>query len=129
MKKAGTCPAFVSDRSGLLLVHLVSGLLLAVLRLFLGLLLAVLFVHRGLLVHLLHLVHLLVLRDRGNAHGRKHCRDEDCKELLHRHPLLWLIRKDRPRAQSASYNAAADVWLTALLTTGQRPGGIDCKSI
>src|SRR4051794_10524503 len=115
MKKAGTSPAFVSDRSDLLLIHLVhfvGRLLLAVL----GLLLAVLLVH--LLVRLLGLgvrllVHLFVLRDRGEAHGRKHRRDEDCKKLLHRHPLLWLYRKDRLWAQSASYNAAADAWLTA----------------
>src|SRR5438046_6033704 len=98
MKKAGTRPALVSDRSGLLLVHLVHfvGLLLAVLGLLLAFLLAVLFVH--LLVHLLGLgvrllVHLFVLRDRGEAHSRKHRRDEDCKELLHHHPLLWLYRK------------------------------------
>src|SRR5258705_2786353 len=99
MKKAGTRPALVSDRSGLLLVHLVhfvGRLLLAVLGLLLAFLLAVLLVH--LLVHLLrlllHLVGLLVLRDCGEAHGRKHRRDEDCKELLHRHPLLWLYRKE-----------------------------------
>src|SRR3954468_4027377 len=119
MKKAGTRPALVSDRSDLLLVHLVhfvGRLLLAVLGLLLAFLLAVLLVH--LLVRLLGLgvrllVHLFVLRDRGEAHGRKHRRDEDCKKLLHRHPLLWLYRKDRLWAQSASYNAAADSWLTA----------------
>src|SRR6266852_2829632 len=99
MKKAGTRPAFVSSRSGLgLLLHLL-GLLLAF---------ALLLFHLVLL-----LVHLLVLRDRGEAHGRKHRRDEDCNELLHRHPLLWLYRKDRPWAQSATYNAPADAWLTA----------------
>src|SRR3954466_6094195 len=99
MKKAGTRPALVSDRSDLLLVHLVhfvGRLLLAVLGLLLAFLLAVLLVH--LLVRLLGLgvrllVHLFVLRDRGEAHGRKHRRDEDCKKLLHRHPLLWLYRK------------------------------------
>src|SRR5256885_6591493 len=119
MKKAGTRPALVSDRSDLLLVHLVhfvGRLLLAVL--FGGFFLAVLLVHLvhllvGLLLHLVRLVHLLVLRDRGETHGRKHRRDEDCKKLLHRHPLLWLYRKDRLWAQSASYNAAADSWLTA----------------
>src|SRR6266850_1769761 len=120
MKKAGTCPAFVSGRSGLLLVHLVHlvrllvGLLLAVLLrgLLLAVLLAVLLVHLlGLGVRLL--VHLLVLRERGKAGGRKHRRDEDCNKLLHRHPLLWLCRKDRPLAQSAPYNAPADQRLTA----------------
>src|SRR5436305_7864291 len=93
MTQAGTSPASVSDRSDLLLVHLVHlvGLLAVLLG---GLLLAVLLVR--LLVHLLRLlrlVHLLVLRDRGEAHGRKHRRDEDCKKLLHRHPLLWLLGK------------------------------------
>src|SRR6267142_1584363 len=111
MKKAGTCPAFVSGRSGLLLVHLVH-----LVRLLRGLLLAVLLA--VLLVHLLGLgvrllVHLLVLRERGKAGGRKHRRDEDCNKLLHRHPLLWLCRKDRPLAQSAPYNAPADQRLTA----------------
>src|SRR6267142_627679 len=111
MKKAGTCPAFVSGRSGLLLVHLVH-----LVRLLVGLLLAVLLA--VLLVHLLGLgvrllVHLLVLRERGKAGGRKHRRDEDCNKLLHRHPLLWLCRKDRPLAQSAPYNAPADQRLTA----------------
>src|SRR5437868_11591185 len=109
MKKAGTRPALVSDRSDLLLVHLVhfvGRLLLAVLGLLLAFLLAVLLVHLlGLGVRLL--VHLFVLRDRGEAHGRKHRRDEDCKKLLHRHPLLWLVRKDRPWAQSAPNNARA----------------------
>src|SRR4051812_30205811 len=122
MKKAGTRPAFVSDRSELLLVrlvHLVGGLFLAVLRLLFGLLLAVLLgvllVHRllGLGVRLLFHAAFFVLRDRGETHGRKHRRDEDCKKLLHRHPLLWLYRKDRPSAQSAPYNAAADRRLTA----------------
>src|SRR5438128_10805156 len=113
MKKAGTRPAFVSDRSGLLaFAFLAFGLLLAFALLLFHLLLAVLLVH--LLFHLVHLlVHLLVLRDRGEAHGRKHRRNEDCKELLHRHPLLWLYRKDRPEAQSAPYNAPAYGWLTA----------------
>src|SRR6266496_1440494 len=113
MKKAGTCPAFVPALCGLgLLLHLL-GLLLSFALLFLHLLLLALFLH--LLFHLLRLVHLvlLVLRDRGEAHGRKHRRDEDCNELLHRHPLLWLYRKDRPWAQSAIYNAPADAWLTA----------------
>src|SRR5205814_10081793 len=111
-----------------LLVHLV-GLLVHLVRLLLAVFfLAVLLGHLVLLVHLLfhlvRLVHLLVLRDRGEAHGRKHRRDEDCNKLLHRHPLLWLYRKDPPEAQSAPYNAAAYAWLT-------RPfgyGGSDCKS-
>src|SRR6266850_447485 len=114
MKKAGTRPALVSDRSGLLLVHLVGFFLVALFRLLLAvflLVLLVLLVH--LLFHLVRLVHLLVLRDRGEAHGRKHRRDEDCNKLLHRHPLLWLYRKDPPEAQSAPYNAAPDLWLTA----------------
>src|SRR6266850_2469244 len=101
MKKAGTRPALVSDRSGLLLVHLVGFFLVALFRLLLAVFL------------LVRLVHLLVLRDRGEAHGRKHRRDEDCNKLLHRHPLLWLYRKDPPEAQSAPYNAPPDLWLTA----------------
>src|SRR5881397_1804019 len=120
MKKAGTRPAFVSDRSGLLaFAFLAFGLLLAFALLLFHLLLAVFLGHLvRLLVHLFCfgvrlLVHLLVLRDRGEAHGRKHRRDEDCNELLHRHPLLWLYRKDRPEAQSAPYNAPAYGWLTA----------------
>src|SRR5512138_3464505 len=96
MKKAGTCPAFVSNRSGLLLVHLVRlGLLVG--GLLAGLLAGLL---RVLLVHLARLgfrflVRLLLLRERGEARGRKDRRNEDCYELLHRHPLLWLY-KERP---------------------------------
>src|SRR5437867_9862585 len=108
MKKAGTRPAFVSDRGGLLaFAFLAFGLLLAFALLLFHLFLAVLLAFH-LLFHLVrllaHLVGLLVLRDRGEGHGRKHRRNEDCKELLHRHPLLWLYRKDRPEAQSAPYN-------------------------
>src|SRR5438034_9066440 len=92
MKKAGTRPAFVPNRSGLLaFAFLAFGLLLCFALLLFHLLLAVFFA--VLLVHLPGLgfrllVHLLVLRDRGEAHGRKHRRNEDCNELLHRHPLL-----------------------------------------
>src|ERR1700687_1370954 len=99
MKKAGTCPAFVSFRCGLLLVHLV-GLLV---RLLLAVLfLAVLLVH--LLFHLVRLlVHLFVLRDRGETHARKHRRDEDCNKLLHRHPLSGgLCRKTALRRSPLS---------------------------
>src|SRR5213075_563772 len=115
MKKAGPCPAFVSDRSGLLLVHLVRlvrlahlvglrlvrllavGLLLAF-ALFLGLalFLAVLLVHLfGLGVRLLVHAALFVLRERGEARGREHCRDEDCNQLLHVIPFSGLF-KERP---------------------------------
>src|SRR5919204_6536973 len=100
MKKAGTCPAFVSDRSGLLLVHLVGRLLLAVLLLAVFLL-AVLLVH--LLFHLAfrflaHLVGFLVLRERGEARGRKHRRDEDCNKLLHVIPsLVGCLERPAPR--------------------------------
>src|SRR5581483_4543918 len=85
MKKAGTCPAFRCDCSGLLLVrfvHLVrlGGLLLAVLLR--ALLLVRLLVHLAAFIGLVHLA-ALVLRERGEAGRREHRRDEDCKELLH----------------------------------------------
>src|SRR5437764_11459372 len=114
MKKAGmSLPCSIADRGLLLvhrglLVHLVGRLLLAVLFLAVFLF-AVLLVHLGAAFRLLFHLAAFVLRERGEARGREHRRDQDCYELLHVIPFSggW-YEKDRPqRAQSESINAPA----------------------
>src|SRR3954466_6715376 len=90
-EKGREVPAFSDLSSELLLVHrrllvhrglLVGRLLLVGLLLVGRLFLAVLLVHLAACGFLVRLA-AFVLRERGEARGREHCRDQDCYELLH----------------------------------------------
>src|SRR5436190_4188940 len=91
-EKGREVPALFDLSCGLLLVHrgllvhlvgrLLAGLLLVGRLLLVGLL-AVLFVHLAAAFRLLLHLAALVLRERGEARGREHGRDQDCNELLH----------------------------------------------